>query len=85
MDSEVNHNSSSYQSTSHYIKHTGNLGDKLERTLSIHSELVEALTKHGCSKCIAILREIVRKNSSYNRQDGGKFIIEKQMEQEFYD
>jgi hypothetical protein len=77
MNSEVNHNSSSYQSTSYFINHPRDLGDKIEHTLSIHCELVEALRKHGCSNCVALLRDIVRKNSSYNHQEGGKLIIEK--------
>jgi hypothetical protein len=64
MNSEVNHNSSSYLSAFHYIKDTGNLGNKLECTSSIHSELVEAPRKLGCSKCIALLGEIVRKHSN---------------------
>jgi hypothetical protein len=64
MNSDINHNSSSYQSASTYIKHTGNLGDKLERSLSIHSELVEALMSHGCSRCIAILRDVIRKHNN---------------------
>jgi hypothetical protein len=64
MNPDINHNSSSYQSASTYIKHTGNLGDKLERTLSIHSELVEVLMSHGCSECIAILRDVVRKHNN---------------------
>jgi hypothetical protein len=63
VNSDINHNSSSFQSTSTYIKCTGNLGDKLEHAFSIPSELVEALMSDGCSKCIAI-RDVIKKHNS---------------------
>jgi hypothetical protein len=63
MNSEVNHNSSNYQSTSYFINHPRDLGDKLEHTLAIHTELVDVLKQHGCSNCISLLSDIVRKHN----------------------
>ena len=59
---------SSYQSTSYLINNTRNLGNKLDHTIAIHEELVDALMQHGCSNCIALLRDIVRK---HNHLKGG--------------
>jgi hypothetical protein len=73
MNSEVNHNSSSYQSPSYYINYPRNLGDKLEHTLAIHTELVDALKQHGCSSCIALLRDIVRKHNG-NPDENGNLV-----------
>lgn len=39
--------------------------DNQKHILSIHTELVEALRKNGCSNCITLLRDIVRRHSSF--------------------
>jgi hypothetical protein len=64
----MNNDGSNYQSTSYLINHTRNLSNKLEHTITIREELVDALKQHGCSNCIAILRDIVRK---HNHPEGG--------------
>jgi hypothetical protein len=65
----MNNDGSSYQSTSYHINHTRNLSNKLEHTIAIHEELVDALKQHGCPICISLLSDIVRK---HNHHVGGQ-------------
>jgi hypothetical protein len=63
MNSDVNR-SSNYLPTAHYINIPRNIQDKLEHTIAIHTDLMDALMQHGYSGCIAILRDIVRKHNN---------------------
>lgn len=35
--------------------------DKLDRTFTIHAELIHALKEHGCPSCLQLLREVIKK------------------------
>jgi hypothetical protein len=60
----MNNDGSSFQSTSYLINYPRSLGNKLDHTIAIQEDLVEALKQHGCPNCIALLREIVRKHNN---------------------
>jgi hypothetical protein len=56
---------STYQSKSKDLNTSFN--DRLERTIKIHTDLVNALQNHGCKNCVQILRDIINQNSGEGR------------------
>jgi hypothetical protein len=73
----LNPNRSGSLGTAKFINHPKKaLSDRLENTISIHTELVDQLARYGCDNCLAILRNVVSKYINRTSEGNGSSEVQ---------